>query len=169
MFRSLLLLSVVFAFNFVNCREVARDSRNEEVQARVSHVADGDSFTIKREGKDVRVRINAVDAPELAQEFGKESRNNLTRLIANRDVLLVPKTYDKYGRMVADVFVGDKNVGLAQIEDGFAWDFRPNKNFVMPDGYEAAENRAKKESKGLWKSANPTPPWDWRKQNPRNN
>jgi endonuclease YncB( thermonuclease family) len=134
--------------------------------ATVETFADGDSFTVSRNGNAVRIRINAIDAPELHQEFGPESRENLVKLIGGSRVLIAPVDRDRYGRIVADVFVDEKNIGLSQIYDGFAWYFRVKS--MRRDGYQAAEEQARGQNRGLWHSSQPQPPWEWRKEHQRN-
>ena len=61
------------------------------------------------------------------------------------------------GVTLARVFVGDTDVGLAQVARGMAW-------ARSADGksYEAAEQSARAQRKGLWRDDAPTPPWLWR-------
>ena len=40
----------------------------------VEWVTDGDSISVAREGKSVRVRLFGIDCPEMDQKYGKEAR-----------------------------------------------------------------------------------------------
>ena len=54
----------------------------------VEKVSDGDSFVAKYNGKKIRVRMYGVDAPELKQKHGKESKEYLENLILGKKVEL---------------------------------------------------------------------------------
>ncbi|WP_017182098.1 thermonuclease family protein [Sphingobium xenophagum] len=76
---------------------------------------DGDTIRCSELG---RVRLLGVDAPELhgcpkhrtcAPGDGPASKSALAKLIA-RGVIISPVTKDRYGRTVAQVYAGDRNV-----------------------------------------------------------
>ena len=56
--------------------------------ARVNYVVDGDSIWVRPDGGGtrVRLRIDGVDAPEICQTFGPESRQALQQLALNQRV-----------------------------------------------------------------------------------
>lgn len=66
-------------------------------------------ITVEQGWRKVRVRLCGIDAPELAQPLGMESRNQLRQLIANarNQVILYGNDTARYGRRVAEVFVPD--------------------------------------------------------------
>lgn len=99
--------------------------------AKVLSVHDGDTGTFQidlglRVSVTTPVRLNGINAPELSEPGGKPSRDHLIWLTRSGQVVL--KTYkdptDKYGRWLADVFVGGVNLCQQMIADGFAvaWD-----------------------------------------------
>lgn len=47
-------------------------------------VQDGDTLTVLVNKAQIRVRLDAIDAPELSQAFGKRSRQSLAELSAPR-------------------------------------------------------------------------------------
>src|SRR5687768_14921235 len=49
---------------------------------RVVKVSDGDTLTVLVNKTQIRVRLDAIDAPELGQAFGKRSRQSLAQLCA---------------------------------------------------------------------------------------
>jgi endonuclease YncB( thermonuclease family) len=64
------------------------------------------------------------------------------------------------------VWIGDTDVGLTQVCDGYAWvDDRFLSEFsdAEQQAYRACEERARKERRGLWRDPRPTPPWEWRR------
>ena len=51
-----------------------------DVEARVVSVHDGDTLTVLIERKQVKVRLTDIDAPELGQPFGRNSKQSLSDL-----------------------------------------------------------------------------------------
>ncbi len=152
-------------------------TRNTYIKGTAIQISDGDTFIIEEEnGKRTRVRIHAIDAPELAQDFGRESRENLRALIANQQVEVRKHDTDQFQRIVGSVFISEKNtgpkdIGLAQIAGGFAWHFKQYQKEQPADerqAYAQAEETARSSRLGLWRENNPLPPKDYRQtHNPR--
>jgi endonuclease YncB( thermonuclease family) len=72
----------------------------------------------------IRVRFHGVDAPEKAQPHGKEATTALSAWVLNKDVQLEPFEHDRYDRLVAIVYEGDRNVNAEMVRAGHAWAFR---------------------------------------------
>ena len=133
----------------------------QTIQGKVVRVSDGDTITILDEAKvENKVRLNRIDAPEKKQAFGEVSRKHLATMVANKVVKVEWAKKDKYGRILGEVFVGEVNVNLKMVQDGLAWHF---KRFDNSPTYAQAENEARAKKVGLWKDANPIPPWEFRK------
>lgn len=133
---------------------------------RVLRVADGDTIVVRGEdGKNMRVRLWGIDDPERDQPFGDAARDRLRTLVEGKDVRLDVRDRDAYGRAVAVVFLGDEDVCLRQIEEGFAWHYRRYAPHAR--AYAEAEKRARAERRGLWADADPVPPWEWRRRERR--
>jgi endonuclease YncB( thermonuclease family) len=60
---------------------------------------------ILRDGKEERIRLSGIDAPELKQQLREASRNNLQSLVkrSNNQVRLTVVDIDRYGQEVAEV------------------------------------------------------------------
>jgi endonuclease YncB( thermonuclease family) len=69
-------------------------------------IIDGDTFAYGA----TRIRIRGLNAPELSQPGGAEATRALAALLSDQAVTVIPKGEDVYRRMLADVFVGGKNV-----------------------------------------------------------
>jgi micrococcal nuclease len=139
---------------------VAR-KRNQQLMLRVVGVHDGDTLTGLDESKtQFKVRLDAIDAPELGQPFGKASKKALSEKVFGKDVTVFAKTRDKYGRTVGHVLVEGRDVNLEMLEEGMAWHYEKyDKNKRLRQ----AEQGARAANKGLWSDGNAVPPWDWRK------
>jgi micrococcal nuclease len=134
----------------------------EPFSGKVVGLSDGDTISVLREGKAVKVRLYGVDAPEKAQAFGTQARKFTGDLVFQRDVTVVVHTTDRYGRLVGDVLLPD-GLSLTQelVKAGLAWWYRqyaPNEPALAQ-----LEAEARTAKRGLWAEAYPVPPWQWRK------
>lgn len=132
--------------------------------ARCTGVSDGDTFTVICNGKELRIRLNGVDAPERYQPFAAASREFTSDAVLGKLIGLTPTDTDQYGRIVADVYLPDgESLNEALVNAGLAWWYR----HYAPDNtrLEALEAAAREARRGLWADAHPTPPWEFRQQN----
>lgn len=137
------------------------------ISGRVTRVSDGDSLTLKTADGEVKVRLFGLDAPELKQARGRESKKYLSRLVHGREVRVEVKNRDQYGRVVGRVFIGDQVVDRDMIAAGQAWVYEIFCRDAHCSELRQLQARAKADGQGLWQDKNPEPPWVWRKKNPR--
>jgi len=145
--------------------------------AQVTKVADGDTITVRnRDGAIHKIRLHAIDAPEMKQAGGEQARNWLNEQVMNREVKIVVNNTDRYQRQVANVVLpvagcdqrlcdGEVDVNLQAIAAGQAWwyrDYSRGQSSADRLLYEAAENEARQGRKGLWRQKAPLAPWQWR-------
>ena len=96
----------------------------QQLNLRVVGVHDGDTLTGLDESKtQFKVRLDAIDAPELGQPFGQASKKALSGKVFGKDVVVIAKTRDKYGRTVGHVLVEGRDVNLEMLEEGMAWHY----------------------------------------------
>lgn len=123
-------------------------------------MADGDSLTVLRESRPLKIRLANVDSPEKRQDFGERAKQSLSELCYRKQAVVRIVDTDRYGRAVALVSCDGTDVNRAQVERGFAWVYtKYNKDPVLP--ILQAEALAKR--RGLWADANPVAPWDFRR------
>jgi len=148
-----------------NSTPIENDPRR--INGTVVHISDGDTFILENAiGERTTVRIHAIDAPELAQSFGKESREELRALIVNQQVVVRKQKKDQFNRIVGDVFLGDKNIGLDMVALGYAWHFKQYQKEQSPNDrklFTDAETTAHNSRLGLWREDNPTAPQEYRR------
>ena len=130
------------------------------IAGRVVSVADGDTITVLDDAKtQYKVRLDAIDAPELGQPFGQASKKALSEMVFGQDVVVIRKTTDRYGRTVGHVLIDGRDVNLAMLEAGMAWHY---KEYDKNKRLAAAEIAAKEAKIGLWRDGGAVAPWDWR-------
>lgn len=155
--RFLLLVATLFA---------AIPSAAGTLQGRVVGIADGDTVTVLDDANThFKIRLMGIDAPEKKQAFGNKSKESLSALVYNKQVIVVYNKKDKYGRTVGKILVGGVDANLEQIKAGMAWHYKQYmKEQSVEDraAYAHAEEQARVEKRGLWVDKEPVPPWDLR-------
>lgn len=137
-------------------------------QWEVTKVSDGDTLTVRQGSKEEKVRLCGVDAPEKAQPLGKESKAKLQQLVddAGGKVALVPVDSDRYGRVVAEVFLmtePEQSLQQELLAAGMVYVY-PQYIDGCPNatGFKMAEAIAQQGKVGVW-SGNYERPWEYRK------
>ena len=136
------------------------------IEGKVVNVHDGDTVTvIDRSNKKFHIRLQGIDAPELKQEFGAASQQNLSRLVLGKEVAIYWTKVDKYRRTVGTIMLAGRDMNIEQVKAGLAWHFKKYADEQEPQDrltYAAAEQQARATKLGLWQAAEPTAPGDWR-------
>lgn len=137
-------------------------AQGAELSGRVIAVADGDTFVmLTRDNKEVRVRLNEIDAPESAQPYGLQAKKALSALVMSRFVRVVDNGTDEYGRTLGRVYYDSQDINAEMVRSGAAWAYR---HYLVDTSLLGDESAAKNAKRGLWSQpANAiVPPWDWR-------
>jgi endonuclease YncB( thermonuclease family) len=135
---------------------------------RVVGVSDGDTVTVlTAEHRQFKIRLSGIDAPEKKQAFGAHAKETLARQVFGQPVLVEWSKVDRYGRIVGKIEVGGMDANLEQVREGSAWVYLQYlRELPVADRelYLQAEQEAKNERRGLWRDAQPEPPWQWRRE-----
>ncbi|TKX31184.1 thermonuclease family protein [Campylobacter aviculae] len=145
-------LVVIFVQNYI--------AKTPSFKAKVVKVIDGDTIEILNSNKISKVRFFGIDAPELKQNFGKEAKNVLKRILQNKEVEIFYKNKDIYGRIIAIVKFKDVDINELMVSKGYAW-----ADTYYTNIYTKEQKKAQEHKLGLWKDDNPIEPYKWRKQN----
>jgi len=106
--------------------------------------------------QEIRIRLNAIDAPERGQDFGQKSKEALADLVFGKDVRIETHGKDRYGRTIGEVFVGSTFVNEKMVQDGWAWNYV---RYSKSQRLAALETQARAAKKGLWAGKSPIAPW----------
>lgn len=136
--------------------------------ATVVRVKDGDSLVVERHDVKRRseIRMAGIDAPELAQPWGIQSRTALRRMVQGKEVTVEVVDRDRYGRLVGKLWQGRAYVNAQMTLSGNAWAF----DRYMPDkAIRAGQEEARRLNRGLWAlpPEQRIPPASWRALHPR--
>ncbi|EAI3516586.1 thermonuclease family protein [Campylobacter coli] len=151
---ALLIFSLVLIFvqNYI--------AENPSFKAQVMRVVDGDTIEVSANNKITKIRFFGIDAPELKQNFGKQSKAALDKILKGKEVYIFYKNKDIYGRTVAIVKLNDVDINQFLVSQGYAW-----ADTYYTSAYIKEQEKAQKNKLGLWKDDNPIEPYKWRKQN----
>lgn len=132
-----------------------------DLECKVVGVSDGDTLTCLKNKKQIKVRLDQIDAPEKNQDYGNVSKKTLSDLVHGQVVGLKTKEKDKYGRTVAEVYLGQKNINKSMVRTGMAWAYR---EYMSDQEYITLENQARTQSLGIWSQPNPIYPSQFRQE-----
>ena len=139
----------------------------------VKHVIDGDTLELVPLGNSksqLRIQLFGIDAPEYRQAGGKDCKQFLTNLVKGKQVRLEQRAEaDVYGRLIAELYIeGEReSVNITMLRAGKAWHYDYYAPASQYPSYRQVADEARKHRFGIWKDANPMPPWEWRRQHSR--
>lgn len=111
----------------------------------------------------LKIRLADIDAPESDQPYGADAAHALAAWVLHRRVAIDTVATDIYGRTIAHIRVGKREVGAEMVRGGFAWAAaRARRTSELT----AAQRRAQLAGRGLWQDNAPLPPWVWRRTHP---
>jgi len=148
------------------------------VEGTVSKVSDGDTVqVITPEGTKLRVRLYGCDAPETekinrktwqiskpGQPYGEESLHALQSKVYKKKVRLDIIDIDRYRRMVSVIWLGNRNINLEMVREGYAEAYREYLKGPSRSQFINAERQAMAERNGIWGLSNYERPSDFRKR-----
>jgi len=131
---------------------------------RVVIVHDGDTVScVDPDGREQKIRLVGIDAPEHQQPYGQAARQALAGKLGAGGVRVEAAGRDQHGRLLGTLFVGDRDVNRELVAEGFAWVFG---GFAPDEDLLAAETEARRQRRGLWADPHPIAPGDWRAAHP---
>lgn len=108
-------------------------------------VPDGDSIDLA-DGR--RIRLLGIDAPEKERCMYEEAKYRLRAIVEGKRLRLKNRVTDDFGRMLANVFVGDVFVNKVMLEEGLA-----RFSYVKSDYYDELKQAfidAKEQKRGIY-------------------
>lgn len=138
---------------------------NELLKLEYVSTNDGDTFRLKVNGKEKRVRLLMVDTPEMNYEennpmpFAESAKDYTQKLLENASEIEVlsdvgNKT-DHYGRLLAYVFIDDVLLQELLLREGYAavrYIDKPNN--TLEEQFKEIEEIAKSNKINIWKQEN---------------
>lgn len=129
----------------------------------VTHVSDGDTVWVQlAQGGEVhKVRLLGIDAPEICQTWGPQSRDALHALLQGQTVEVQGHHRDTYGRLLAQLSRQGHDVGAWMVAQGHAWSYSYQQQAGV---YDALQMQAQSQRRGLFADPRAMPPRWFRKR-----
>lgn len=117
------LIIILFSLNYKTLDSFVIDFLDESEKVIVQRIIDGD--TIK--ANNISIRLLGINSPEKGEPLSDEATEFLEKLILNKTIKLESTKQDRYRRTLAYIFLGNENINLKIVENGFA-------NTYFPEG-----------------------------------
>lgn len=126
--------------------------------ATVTRVVDGDTLEINYKGNEEDVRLLLIDTPETVhpskptEPFGPEASQFVKDTLTGKEIRLKIGTEerDKYGRLLAYVFVGEETIQEMLLRKGLAKTAYLYNDLTMLDEFHKEQDIAKNKGVGIW-------------------
>ncbi|TLS38999.1 thermonuclease family protein [Pseudalkalibacillus caeni] len=133
------------------------------LSADVLEVIDGDTLKVKLNNRVETIRLLLIDTPETkhpskpVQPFGPEASAYAKEILSGKKVKIEPgiSERDKYGRLLAYVWIEDKMVNKMLLKEGLArvaYIFPPNTKYI--DDFQQLQKEAQHKGVGIWSIEN---------------
>jgi endonuclease YncB( thermonuclease family) len=158
------LASLSLLLTLVTLQVIAAPARESPVlDGVVVGVVDGDTADVRLASGMIRIRLHAIDAPEMGQPYGQAAKKALSALVFGKAVQVEPYQQDRYDRLVARLWSGDTDVNAEMVKRGYAWTYR---QYADDPAYCAFEKAARDSKRGLWQLPldQRAAPWEWRQR-----
>ena len=150
-------LLFIFAVLVILCATASHATTLRTVTATITKITDGDTVQdITPEGTKLKIRLYGIDAPETqkgnkpGEPFGKASRDYLASLVSQRSVRVEILDIDRYRRMVAILWLAERNVNQEMIAAGMAEAYVEYLKQPYRAPFIQAEQEAKAQGRGVW-------------------
>lgn len=162
-----LALIALFAFdafsaNKSKTKDIPFPKQAAYFSCNLKKVVDGDTVDAYCGGRNLRIRLIGIDAPEMGQKpWGQQSKENLEDLL-NRKFSLESHGKDTYGRQLGKLIYSGRDLNLEMINQGWAVAYDGKDT---PKNYKEAQEIAKNKKIGIWsKKGLHQDPKKWRRQ-----
>lgn len=129
-------------------------ANEQSLQVPVNRVIDGDTIDVQINGKEEKVRLIGINAPETNECFGKEATDKARELLSSKTVKLeadpTQGERDKYKRLLRYVFVEGTNFEELMVREGFAKEYTYHTAYKYQSLFKSAQKEAQDSRRGLW-------------------
>jgi endonuclease YncB( thermonuclease family) len=144
-----ILLGALFLLSCTFYYQLTANVVSETIYSNVTRIIDGDTLELEFGQK---VRLLGLNTPEKGFPYSINATEFLKNKVLGKRVQIESYGYDKYGRILAHIFVGKEHINQEILEAGLA-----SLYYYEKDGYyedmEKAEEFARINQKGIWKES----------------
>lgn len=122
---------------------------------RVVSIHDGDTVTLDINGREEKIRLIGMDAPELGQRpWGQRAKKHLDEFLSKDQSVTLEydiEKRDRYGRLLAYLWTKNKTmINLRMVADGYAVLLTIPPNVRHVDEFRQAQKKAREAKLGIW-------------------
>ncbi|CAH0120425.1 SPbeta prophage-derived endonuclease YokF [Paenibacillus sp. CECT 9249] len=162
--KKMLLCFAALAVMLAVIAGCSQDNRQSGmIDAKIVRVVDGDTMEVSFQGKKEKLRLLLVDTPETVhpnkpvEPFGSEASQFAKETLEGQNVKLEldVSERDKYGRLLAYLWIGDRMFNEMLLEEGLArvaYVYPPNVKYV--DRFREIQKEAQLAELGIWSIEN---------------
>ena len=81
-------------------------------------VTDGDTITVLVGTEQMKIRLEGIDTPERGQNFSTRAKQFTSGHVFGKQLHILPKEMDRYGRLVARVQIDGDDISLELVKTG---------------------------------------------------
>ncbi|GAB4541963.1 MAG: hypothetical protein Tsb0014_34260 [Pleurocapsa sp.] len=151
------------------------DNYVEQWQIKPENVYDGDTLRIFKDNEELIVRLCGIDAPEMLQTFGVESRDYLRTLIdkSNGTIHILPIKDNRSKITIVEAWITIEpdyeeqiHLNTAMLEAGLAYHYKKySSNCKSVENLVRAAKIGSEKRLSNYCCLEELPPWEWRKAN----
>ncbi|MCA1031838.1 thermonuclease family protein [Bacillus timonensis] len=158
------MIQICLLIVLCSCASTSIEESNSENTVPVIKIIDGDTIKVDLNGKEESVRFLLIDTPETnhprmngPQPFGLEAKKFTANFFSKgkAELELDVSERDKYGRILAYVYVDGVSIQEALLKEGLArvaYIYPPNTRYV--EKYQQLQKEAQKLGIGIWSIEN---------------
>ena len=136
--KQVLLLTLLLAFT----------ASAFEFTGKVVGVTDGDTITVLYQGnKQYKIRLQHIDCPEAAQDFGSKAKKALSAKVFGQVVTIKWDEMDRYKCTLGDVYIDKRWINLELVSECMAWHYKYYSKYAT---MAVAEIMARAAKLGIW-------------------
>lgn len=144
-----IILLILFILSGIFYYQITGDVVAETSGEIVVRVIDGDTFELENGQK---VRMKGINTPEKSEWLDVEATEFVRELVENKSVMLESYGFDKYGRILAYVFIDGENLNEKILKNGLGTLYYYEEDSHYGE-LKRAEEFARLNEIGLWKES----------------
>ncbi len=143
-----IILAILFLTSTIYYYQLTSPTSTLETY-KVIRIIDGDTLQLDNSEK---VRLLGINTPEKNQQLYQEAKQFLTNLVENKTIQIESKGPDKYGRILAYIFLQNQNINTQILSSGLATLYYYDHDNHYEESKQA-EEFARLNNLGLWKKS----------------
>lgn len=139
-------------------RKIEEAKKAKGIDATVTRIIDGDTIEVMMNGKEEQIRVLLIDTPETkhpnkpVEKFGPEASAYAEKVLLGKEIQVQEgiEERDRYGRLLAYIWVGDTTYQEMILAEGLAVTAYLYNDLTMLDEFHEAQDIARNQKIGVW-------------------